>query len=73
MFRIRCEEGLERWPDSHESEWKSATDRGRGVARHLQEETETWDKGSSQDPMGVALAVTNNTRDMEPEEATYCS
>jgi hypothetical protein len=27
QFRIRCGEGQEGWPDDHENEWKSATDR----------------------------------------------
>ena len=42
---------------------------GRG---HLQEETETWDKGGTQESMGVTLAVTHYIGDMEPEEATFC-
>ena len=36
---------------------------------HLQDETETQDKGGSQESMGLILAVTQNTGDMEPEEA----
>lgn len=30
-FRIRCGEGQDRWPDSHENEWKSTTDEGEVV------------------------------------------
>lgn len=41
-----------------------------GVGGHLQDETETWDKGGAQKLMGVTLAVTHYTGDMEPEEAT---
>jgi hypothetical protein len=33
----------------------------------------TWDKGGSQESMGVTLAVTYYIRDMVPEEATSCS
>jgi hypothetical protein len=46
-----------------------------GVRReggHLQYE-ETWDKGNTQESMEVTLAVTHNTVDIEPEEATSCS
>ena len=39
-----------------------------GDRRHLQEETETWDRGSTQESMGVSL-VTHNIADIEPEEA----
>jgi len=35
-FRIRGEEGQEKWIDGHENEWKSATDRGE--EGHLQDE-----------------------------------
>jgi hypothetical protein len=28
-FRIKCEEAQEKWPDAHENEWKSATNRMR--------------------------------------------
>ena len=34
--------------------------------------TETWDKGGTQESMGVTLAVTDYIRDMEPEETTSC-
>ena len=37
------------------------------------DETETWDKGGTQDSVRVTLAVTHYTGDMEPEEATSCS
>ena len=50
--------------------------RWRGVVcvwGHLQDETETWDKGGTQESMGVTLAVTHSIGDMEPEEATSCS
>jgi hypothetical protein len=39
----------------------------------LQDETETWDMGGSQESMGVTLAVTHCIGDMEPEDATSCS
>lgn len=52
-FRIRYGEGQERWLDGHENEWKSATDGGGG---HLQDETETWDKGGAQKLMGSHLS-----------------
>ena len=48
----------------------------KGVGRwegHLQDETETWEKGGAQESMGVTLAVTHSIGDMEPEEATSCS
>ena len=32
---------------------------------------ETWDRGNSQESMGVTLAVTHSIGDMEPEEATF--
>ena len=70
-FRIRCGEGQERCLDGHENEWKSATDRS-GRWGHLQDETETWDKGGTQESMGVTLAVTHYIGDMEPQEATSC-
>ena len=37
----------------HENEWKSATDRV-GRWGHVQKKTETWDKGGTQESMGVA-------------------
>ena len=42
---------------------------------HLHDETEAWDKGSTQESMVVNLAMTHYIRDMEPEEATstFCS
>ena len=43
---------------------------GRG---HHQEETETWDKGGTQESMGVTLAVTHYIEDIEPEEVTFYS
>jgi hypothetical protein len=55
--------------DGHENEWKSATDRV-GRWEHLQDETETWYRGSTQESIGVALAVTHSIGDMEPEVAT---
>ena len=36
-------------------------------------ETETWDKGGTQESMGVTLAVTHSIGDMEHEEVTSCS
>ena len=44
--------------------------RGCGGREHLQEETETWDKGYAQESIGVSLAVTHSIGDMEPKEAT---
>ena len=46
-----------------------------GVRRqgHLQNETETWSKGESQESVKVTLAVTLYIGSMEPEEATSCS
>ena len=58
------------WPKGHENKWKSANDGGGG---HLQDVTKTWDKGGSQESMGVTLAVTHRIGGMEPEEATSCS
>jgi hypothetical protein len=43
------------------------------VEGHLQDEKETWDKGGTQESMGVTLAVTHNIGDMEPEETTSSS
>ena len=40
---------------------------------HLQNETETWDKGGGQESMGVSLAVTHSIGNVGPEEATSCS
>ena len=59
-----------RWPDGHENEWKSATDRGGGGGGLVQDET---DKGGTQESMGVSLAMTLSTRDMKSEEATSFS
>ena len=36
VFGIKFGEGLERWSDSQENEWKSATDRGGGISRKRQ-------------------------------------
>ena len=35
--------------------------------------TETWDKGSTQESMGVSLAMTHYIENVEPEDATSCS
>jgi transposase len=35
IFRTRCEEGQERWPDAHENEWESTGERAREVGGHL--------------------------------------
>jgi hypothetical protein len=72
-FGIRCGEGQERGPDSHENEWKSATAGGEKVGRHPQDEIEPWDKGDTQKSMEVTLAGTHSIGDTEPEEATSCS
>ena len=39
---------------------------------HLLKKTETWGKGGTQESMGVTLAVTHNTGDMEPGEVVSC-
>jgi hypothetical protein len=46
---------------------------GRGGRGHLQDETETWDKGGTQESMGVTLTVTHNVGGLEHEEAIFCS
>jgi hypothetical protein len=40
---------------------------------HLQDKTETWDKGGAQESMGLTLAETHYIGDMELGEATSCS
>lgn len=40
--------------------------------RHLQENMEIWDKGVAPVSMGVSLALSHSTRDMEPGEAPSC-
>ena len=40
---------------------------------YLQDKTETWDKEGAQESIGVTLAVTHYTGDMELEEVTSCS
>ena len=42
------------WDGVHENEWKYTTDGGQG---HLQDKAETWDKGGTQESMGVSLAM----------------
>jgi hypothetical protein len=37
---------------------------------HVQEKTENWDKGRTQEVIGVNVTVTHWLRDMEPEEVT---
>lgn len=46
--RISCGVGQERWPDAHENEWETVTDRGVEGVWHPQEETETWRNGVAQ-------------------------
>ena len=46
----------------------SAADRGEEAG-----EMDTWDKGGAQESMGMTLAVTHYTADMESKEATSCS
>ena len=41
--RIRCWEEQERWPDGHENEWRSATDRGEELG-NLKDIPVTCDK-----------------------------
>jgi hypothetical protein len=45
---------------------------GWGVGEHLQEETD-WDKGGTQESMGVTLALTQSIGNLKLEEATSCS
>ena len=45
--------GQERWPDGHENEWKSATDKGVEVWSHLQERTETLIREVPKNQSGV--------------------
>lgn len=52
------------------NEWKSATDGSEDIwgGGHLQDQTETWNKGGPLDSVGVTLAVIHYMiRDMEPE------
>ena len=44
--------------------------RGR---QHLEDVPETWDRGGSEESMGVTLAKTYSNKDMEHEKATSCS
>jgi hypothetical protein len=67
VFRINCGKGQERWPDGHDNEWKSAAGGGRG---HLEGLPETWN-GGSQESVGVTLAETLSSGDMEPEGKTH--
>jgi hypothetical protein len=46
---------------------------GVGSRMHLQGKPETWEKGSSQESMGVSLTVNHRIGNMEPEEVTSCS
>ena len=46
---------------------------GLGRWVNLQDETETWDKEGTQESMGVTLAVTHYTENIEPGEATSCA
>jgi hypothetical protein len=43
------------------------TGQRRCQGRHLQDETETWNKKGAQETMGVNLAVTHYILDMESE------
>lgn len=56
--------------EGQESEWESAAGRDGG---HLQDMPETWDGQDSQESMGVTLAKTPSSGDMQPEIATSCS
>jgi hypothetical protein len=46
--------------------------RGWRGGGHLQDETETWDKESTQESMKVTLAMNYYIRDMEPEDVISC-
>ena len=46
---------------------------GGGLGRgHFQEETETCNRGGTQESVGVSLAVIHSIRNMEPREAASC-
>ena len=40
---------------------------------HLKDVTEAGDRGEAQESVGVTLAETHSSEDMETEEATFCS
>ena len=44
-----------------------------GWGWHLQDKTETWDKGDTQESMEVTLAVTHLIGDVEPKKASSCT
>lgn len=46
---------------------------GWGGRGHLQDETETTEKGDVKESMGVLLAVIHSTGDMDPERSISCS
>jgi hypothetical protein len=43
-----------------------------GGGGQVQEETETWNKGGTQESMVATLAVIQSTVHTEPEESTSC-
>jgi hypothetical protein len=70
VFGILSVEKQERWPDSHENEWKSATDRGgEDISRTRQRH------GIRETPQSirVALTVTHSIGNKEPDKATSYS
>jgi hypothetical protein len=69
--RIRCGEGQER-ESKLENKWKSASDRDREVGV-LEDLAEIWDRGGTQESMGMILVETHGSGNMESEETTSCS
>jgi hypothetical protein len=69
-FRIKCGEGQ---GDGQKAMRMNGSLQltGVGSGGHLQEETETWEKGDTQESMWVTLAVTYSIGDMEPEEGGH--
>lgn len=61
-----------RGPEGQENKCKSAV-AVDGSGANLQEFSETWDKGGSQESMQVTLAKMSNSGHMEPEETTFSS
>ena len=62
-----------RYGEGQENEWKSATERSGEVGEHLDNVTETCNRGGAQESMGTTLAVTHSIGNMEHEKATFCS
>ena len=66
-FRIRC------WK-RQENEWKLESRSLKwGHEGHLCDVSKTWEEKDPKDFMGVMLADTPSSWEIEPEEVTYCS